>query len=301
MKITAPGLYPDMLAPAYHADPCPVPSLSHTIARILHTRSPLHARRRHPRLGGKPESPNHEMAIGAAAHALMLGRGAALARIDAENYRTKDAQNARDAAFAQGFVPVLAKEYAKAEEMAEIARHVLERVCGAPIADLHIETVAVATEQAVDADGARIETWQRCMADAITPDFQLVIDYKTCATAEPEYFGATVRKYYATQRAFYDHVLSHDAIDPGGRGKRRFLFMAQERDCPEAITFHEVDPALAEIAEMQMARARRKWAECMLNDHWPAYDPGPHLVAPMPWEIEDAINIENAELAGGGV
>lgn len=295
--VTAPGFYYDMDAPTYHADPCPAPSLSHTIARILHTRSPLHAKRRHPRLGGLPQRVSAEMAIGAAAHALTLGRGSALARIDAENYRTKDAQNQRDAAFAQGFTPLLAKEYAQAEYMAHVARPALELVCGARIENLRIETVAIATEPHDDLPRNDFrdnnDTWLRCMTDAATPDFRLIVDYKTCATAEPESFGANVRKYYATQRAFYEHVL--DCVDPDGRGKRRFLFMAQERDCPEAIVFFEADPALTEIAGMQMARARRTWAECLLNDAWPAYDPGPHLVAPMPWEIDAEISAEYDE------
>lgn len=292
LPVEGPGLY-DMEAGAYHADPCPVPSLSHTIARILHKRSPLHAKRRHVRLRGHAERPSPEMALGTGAHSLLLGRGAALARIDAENYRTKDAQNARDAAFAQGFTPLLAKDYAQAELMAEIARPALELACGASLSELYVETVAVATEECVVDGGEFVTTWLRSMMDVLTPELRLIVDYKTCALAEPESFGNTVRTYYATQRAFYEHVL--DCIDPDGAGQRRFLFMAQERDCPEAIVFFEADPALTEIAAAQMARARHKWAQCMASGAWPAYDPGPHMVAPKPWDVDAELDAQYRE------
>ena len=36
----------------YHADPCPAPSLSRSIAKLLVERSPAHAYAAHPRLGG---------------------------------------------------------------------------------------------------------------------------------------------------------------------------------------------------------------------------------------------------------
>lgn len=270
------GFHPDMDAGRYHADPCPVPSLNHTVARLI-LRSPLHAWNAHPRLGGKAKREGSSItAIGAAAHALTLGKGATIARIDADNYRTKDAQNARDAAYAQGAIPLLAKELAVAEAMAAIARPVIIEELGA---NFLAENVAIAR------DGT---TWLRSMIDAMTPDYRLVLDWKTTVSAEPETFARLVRDDYATQAAFYCQVL--DLLDPEGMGRRRFLFGAQERDCPEAITFHELDPAAMEIAQKQMERARIKWEACMLVDKWPPYDRGPHMIAPKAWELDAEMN-----------
>lgn len=278
------GLHLAMDERTYHADPCCSagqlnfaegggPSLNHSVARAM-LRSPLHAWRAHPRLGGAAQrSPSREMALGSAAHALTLGKGAALARIDADNYLTKDAKNARDAAYAQGFIPLLAREYALAEAMAAEAGPLIRAELGE---GFHAEAVAIARDE--------LGSWLRCMIDAMTPDRRVLLDYKTTDSAEPEAFARKVREEYSTQAAFYSHIL--DLIDPEGAGRRRFVFCAQERDCPQAITFYELDPALMEIAAKQMERARVKWAACLKLGKWPAYERGPHIVAPKPWDLD---------------
>lgn len=272
MPVEAPGFY-DLDHGAYHADPCPTPSLNHTVAKLM-LRSPLHAFRAHPRLGGKGKrSASREMNIGSAAHALTLGKGVGIAKLPFENYRTKEAQNARDAAYAQGFVPLLPHEYEVAETIANNARPIIRAELGE---DFVAESAAIAMDD--------FGSWLRMMADAQTPDHRVVFDLKFVDNAEPEAFAQTVRYEYATQAAFYNDVL--DLLDPDGIGRRRFLFAAQERDVPEAITFHELDPAAMEIAQKQMARARAKWAVCLKQNKWPAYDRGPHLISPKPWEID---------------
>lgn len=279
--VTGPGFY-DMSADAYHADPCPEPSLSHTIAKLIAQRSPRHAKRAHPRLGGRNDRRSREMSLGSAVHTLTLGRGAALAHMPFDNYRTKDAQHQRDVALAQGFIPLLTKEYELAEAMAAEARPRLETLCGGKLTDLLVETVAVAQGE----DGQ----WLRMMGDIMTPDLRLVVDLKTCASAEPEAFAAAVNKYYATQPAFYFDIL--DRLDPDGIGKRRFIFAAQERDDPEMMTFHELDTAALEIGQAQMQRAREKWASCMQSGEWPGYAIGPHLVSPRQFDIDAEMSAE---------
>jgi hypothetical protein len=73
------GVYFDILDHDYHGDPCKVPSLSSSIARILYEETPLHARYWHPRLRPpKPdeiEKPDRTMAVGSAVHKVMLGKG----------------------------------------------------------------------------------------------------------------------------------------------------------------------------------------------------------------------------------
>lgn len=267
------GIHRDMDDRTYRADPCPVPSLNHSVAKAM-LRSPLHAWREHPRLGNVRRSSGSSVtAIGSAAHALTLGRGAAIAKLPFENYRTKEAQNARDAAYAQGFVPLLAKEWAVAETMADVARPMVR-------AELGDDFLAEAVVIVKDEHGSHL----RMMGDAATSDFRVILDWKTAVSAEPEEFAQRIRSEYLTQAAFYSFI--YDQIDPDGAGRRRFLFGAQERDCPEAITFHELDPALFEIASKQMERARAKWAACLMTNKWPAYDKGPHLVAPRPWQID---------------
>ena len=68
----SPGIY-EIPATEYHADPCPEPSLSASVARTLIDRSPLHAWMQHPKLGGQQEEkPAARMSLGSAAHSVIL-------------------------------------------------------------------------------------------------------------------------------------------------------------------------------------------------------------------------------------
>ena len=59
--------------------------------------------------------------IGTAAHSLFVGAGEETVVIDAPDYRTKAAKEARDRAHSYGATPVLAKDYARVVEMAAVA------------------------------------------------------------------------------------------------------------------------------------------------------------------------------------
>jgi len=272
--VEAPGLY-DLTSEEYHADPCPIPSLNHTVARILHEQTPLHAFNAHPRLGAEKVKRERIMDIGTAVHALAIGKGAKITRLNFKDYRTKAAQETRDALMASGVTPLLSDDYDTVESMWPQMRAAIEDVAGAKIETLHREISAIAKQG---------DYWSRSMIDVMTPDLRLLIDAKTTATANPERFGKSVMNYYATAVAFYFQTL--DLIDPKGKGKRRFIFIAQERDCPEAITYHELDHSALTYADNLMQRARLRWAMCQASNTWPAYDRGPHIVYPNPWDID---------------
>lgn len=280
--ITAPGLY-DLSADAYHADPCPEPSVSHSIARLLIDRSPLHASKAHPRItpGPREETKRRDdMALGTAAHKLTLGKGKSLIVIDADDFRTKAAREARDEAAAQGLTPILRADYQTAEAMAPLARQALESWLGGSLNGAHVEATAAALEG---------KFWRRAMMDVVTPDLRCIIDYKTTEDASVE--AAERRIFgngYDTQAAFYMHML--DLLDPAGKGQRRVVFLFQERDCPEALSLHELDAAAMELAEHRMKIARGRWDKCLAAGKWPGYEPGPHLVSPKPWMLADDID-----------
>jgi hypothetical protein len=86
----------------YHADPTEVPSLSYSVAKILLTESPMHAYYYHPRLGGHVREQTKAMGKGQVIHKLLLGIGADIVVVRADNFRTKAAQELRDAAIAAG-------------------------------------------------------------------------------------------------------------------------------------------------------------------------------------------------------
>ena len=161
--IDKPGVYNDVSESAYHADPCPEPSLSSGIIKTLNTRSPRHAWQAHPRLNpGYAEIHKTAYDIGHAAHALRLHDDRGIVIIDAKSYQTNDAKAQRDQAYIDGKVPVLADKMAQLVEMYVAGDHQLAKRSQGPLRALHgvasdasgVSTCASGSSSAADSAGA---------------------------------------------------------------------------------------------------------------------------------------------------
>jgi hypothetical protein len=137
MKIEIPGIYRDFPTADYFADPTPEPSFSQSLAKILIDQSPLHARQAHPRLAepvdgddDETEKYNKVLAIGNAAHALMLDRGKVLAVGEFKDWKKKDAQEFKADAIAAGKEPILRKHFETAGRMVDAAIEQLTQIHG---------------------------------------------------------------------------------------------------------------------------------------------------------------------------
>jgi len=119
----------------YHADPCPVASLSAGIVDILTRESPLHAWAAHPRLNPDyREEVKEEFDVGQAAHALLFEGVNKMAVFDPADYpnqkgggvatgwTNKAIREARDAARADGKIPVLKETSIALQAMVEAAK-----------------------------------------------------------------------------------------------------------------------------------------------------------------------------------
>ena len=118
MIVTEPGVY-TMDEADYHADPVPGGSLSCSGAKkLLASPARFAYDREHP------PAPTRAMEMGSAVHAheLVLGTGAQIVVIDADNYRTKAAQEAAAAAREAGAVPLLTAEHDQVQAMAAALR-----------------------------------------------------------------------------------------------------------------------------------------------------------------------------------
>jgi len=110
-------------AEEYHADKkCPTPSLSKGTLHTLLTQTPAHARLHHPRLGGKKKEPDAKLDYGSAAHTMLMEGGEGIVIIAADDWRTKAAKEARDAARAANKFPILEHQHEKVATMAGVAR-----------------------------------------------------------------------------------------------------------------------------------------------------------------------------------
>jgi PDDEXK-like domain of unknown function (DUF3799) len=269
-KIEKPGIYRDVDAADYFADPCPEPSFTQSLAKTLIAHSPLHAKCEHPRLMRKDDEPNTDydkvQAIGNAAHSLMLGRGKNLAVANYDNWMKKEAKEYKAEAIAAGGTPILKKHLAAAEDMVVSAKLQLRRIpeCERAFIEGDAEVVIAACD-----DGL----WLRSMIDWITPDLREVFDYKTTGqSVAPFATGKLMASAgWPIQAAMHAHIL--DLIDPPGAGRRRFLYVAQEQYEPFALTVNEIDEAAMTMGRKQLHYAIGMWRDCMRRNRWPAYPP----------------------------
>ena len=260
--IDQPGLY-DLPEDAYHADPCEVPSLSSSIGKKIIHESPRHAWEAHPRLN--PNFQRKEKAAfdnGKVAHKLMLGKGAELAVINAPDWRTKAAKEAREDAYNAGQTPILVDQMAAAEEMVAAGRKQLDDHEDASQAFRNGKPEVTLIWQ----EG---EVWCRLMLDWMPNEGRVFDDYKsTGMSANPETFGRTIFNLgYDFQAAFYRRGIRKvlGIADPV------FEFVVQENTAPFALSVIGLPPAVLDDADTDVQQAIDLWASCMEHDLWPGY------------------------------
>lgn len=280
----APGIH-DMPADQYHADPCPVPSLSSGIAKVLVRRSPMHAHHAHPRFGGNGMEPTATMDAGSIMHGLILGKGGEYVAIEADDYRTRAAQARRDEIRASGMVPVLARVL---DDLTRAADSALEQMrqhpdCAGFFAPGTSEAVLIAN------DGP---TWLRCMVDRLPDDRALPwYDLKTTKmSAAPAEFQRAMIREHAFQRAFYMNIGRMLGLKP-----RQFLFIAIEQDAPHGVSVVTAAASLAKIADAEVERAVSLWRRCVSTNSWPGYPLATaHVEAPA-WMLMDSDMTQHTE------
>lgn len=273
-----PGIYTDMPAADYHADPCAAPSLSASIAKILVGQSPLHAWHAHPRLNPdyEPEE-SAQFDLGSAAHALLLEGDDRMQVIDAPDYRKKEAQEARDAAREAGKHPVLLKQYADVAEMVRLAQEALYECSdlgNLSLKDGSPEPTLIWQERGV---------WCRARLDFLPNDRSVILDYKTTTDSTPAAFSRQIsRMGYHVQAAFYERGLQKVL-----EVEAPFVLMAQEVNRPFAVSFHGCAPTLMEIARAMVSDAIRVWGACLEADKWPGHSRRIHWAEAAAWQLTE--------------
>jgi PDDEXK-like domain of unknown function (DUF3799) len=262
----SPGFHFDMSARDYFADPCPAPSLTQSVAKVLIDRSPAHARLRHPRLNPDLHEPfeyERALAIGNAAHKLLIGRGKEVCVIEADDFRTKEARATRDTTISQGYVPILAKHIKLARELVVVARAELDAIgLHRAFREGHGETVAVWQEH---------DLWLRSMIDWADVDADVYYDLKTTGrSAAPHAVpGVMADAGWPVQAAFQERGL--DVIDPDRAGRRTFVFVMVENEPPYGVSVHEMSEAVLTIGRKQVDHAVSIWGACVRAGAWPGY------------------------------
>ncbi len=286
LEVTTPGVY-DLTAEQYHADPVPGGSLSSSGARkLLPPSCPAIYRYE------LDNQPPHRRVFdyGHAAHCKVLGAGADIVPVMADNWRTKAAQEARDTAYAEGKTPLLVDEVAQVDAMAAAIReHPIARALFDPERGGKGEQ-SLFWQQAVPVstpDGARPrQVWRRAMLDwlpALTPSGRLIVpDYKTAAKADPQAFAKSAFDLgYHQQAAWYvDAVTALGLADDVA-----FVFVVQQKTPPYPVTVLELDVDAMRIGRLLNQQALQIFAACRETGRWPGFSEQVELVSPPPWVL----------------
>lgn len=261
-----PGVY-DIPAESYHRDPVPGGSLSSTgVRKLLPPSCP--ALFRH--YIDNPQPPKKAFDIGTAVHALALGNGPLLVDIDHPDYKTKDAQAKKAAAYARGAIPLLPHERRLVEDMAEVL-FAHERA-GELLAPGWGES-----EQSLIWQDPETGVWCRSRPD-IHND-RTIADLKTTTDASPEAISKSVWDYgYHTQQQWYRD--GHQAIYGTYPD---FLFIFQAKTPPYLVTVVELDEAAEMAGQERIRRARHTYAHCMRTGEWAGYGTHTHQISLPPW------------------
>lgn len=269
MTITEPGVYPELDEAGYHADPVPAGSLSSGGARtLIEPGGPAKYdyARRHPRTTStKPFD------LGHAVHTETLGVGAPLAVVDAADWRTKAAREAKTAAYAAGQTPILADDYQRVKVMADAVR--AHELAGPLI------TAEGDTEQSLFWVDDKTGVWCRARHDKATRNRTgrlLIIDLKTCENAYEGAFGKSVAAYgYHQQDAWYRDAATALGLDDDPA----FLFIAVEKAAPHLVNVIQLDPEALDVGRRRNRAALDLYADCTRTGRWPGYTTGIATVA----------------------
>jgi hypothetical protein len=243
-----PGVYPDLDEAAYHGDRH---SLSASGMKLLLDAPAKFAHRL--------EHAEHKdvFDLGTAAHRKVLGVGAEIVTVDADDWRSKAAREARDEARADGKVALLTKDAAVVDAMAlALASHRLAS---------HLFTNGQAELSMFWHDDSWDVT-RRARFDWLRDD-GIAVDFKTTANANPSRLPAACHDFgYHIQEANYRDVAGGLDVDISD-----FVFVFQEKTAPYLVTVAHLDPAFVSLGRTRCAQALERFRDCTASGLWPGY------------------------------
>jgi hypothetical protein len=271
------GLYPNLPEDLYHRDVVPEGSLSVTSSKLLLPPS-CPALFKHAR--EHPHAATKAMDLGTVVHGLVLGTGQEVMVLEWDDYRTKAAKEARDYYAAKGKLPMLAKEYAEAQAIAQAVKE--HDVAGGLFAEGDAEVSGFWQDPETG-------IWLRMRTDWTTHfGSPTIVDFKTTADVSPDEFARSAAKYgYHRQDPHYRDGLAADLeCDPD---EIDFVFVAVDVNAPHLVMVYRLDDEAVSLGREQNKIAREIYRDCTESGNWPTWDDG---IAGLSLRYYDARSIE---------
>lgn len=271
-----PRIIYDMSAADYHSDK-DGPRLSQSLATLCVNQSPLHAWNAHPLLGARPFTYEPSDDDGTIIHALVLEPDNEQIHEMATfnkygevvtDFRTKAAQEERDAALARGQIPILSEKLGAFRYKAKALRSRFEDM--GTTFDGESEVVIYWSEE-TPFGPVRC----RCRIDHlfVTAERALIVDLKSTKDAHPRALKRAIWEYgYDIQHAAYTRAVAAAFPELAGRIDMPFAF--GELAKPYAVNPIQLSGEFQRLGETRWERGRDRWAKCLYEDRWTAYEGG---------------------------
>lgn len=273
------GIYYDLPAEAYHADPCVQPSLSRSVAFTLAQRSALSGWLEHPRLNPnfKPRVSTPEMEFGTLAHEIILCDEQRIVEVKEKSWKGKAAQLVRAAAKAEGKIAALSHQLEKARLLRQYA---LVQIKAAGFLDEFTRAKSEVTVIAKRDDVYLRARFDKLLIDPPEEKSQRMhsevavwFEVKITHDANPAIVGRVVGdKGYDLQRVFYVDVLS--CFEKRFAGKVRVVFLFIEPNAPFLLSPGELTNVSLAIGTSRYDRALARWKRGRSKGEWPGYCEG---------------------------
>ncbi|MFE3229304.1 PD-(D/E)XK nuclease-like domain-containing protein [Nocardia sp. NPDC059228] len=265
---TVPGVYADVPEKVYHGDRN---TLSSSGARRLLDIAPAEwlYEQDHP----ETREPTPEMEMGTAVHDLVLEDGKRIVEVKASDWKKPADQKRRKAIRARGGVPLLSRQIAVAEAMAEA---VLNHPEAGPIFAEGLPELSAYSRDPITGVMMRARTdWLHKRTAA---------DLKTCESSSPRDFEHEARRFgYHVQQPWYEQT-----FDEAGLPLDDFVFVAVAKRPPYLVAVHELKPRVVDLGRDTARRALEKYARYIDTDQRPdlGHGPGRHQIDFPDWEFK---------------
>lgn len=260
--ILQPGVHPNIAEDLYYGLCTPEPALSSSGARlILEPGCPAAFWWQSHMNPNRPADNKREFDLGTAAHLLTLEPSrweTRVVQIDAEDYRTKDARAARDAAYTEGKIPLRVQDHDAVKAMNDAFFDYPEAI--------KLLSGGAAESTYVWQAGA---VWLKARPDYVKPG--KMADFKTTTNAGRRAFERAIFQHGYHQQAAWN-LDAHKAIT--GEAINEFYFIVQEVTPPHLVAVYRLDEAALEWGRLANRKAVQVFAECLRTGKWPGYQDG---------------------------
>lgn len=283
-----PGLHPNVPSDQYHADAVTdQPSLSSSMAKILLSQSPAHARAAHPKLNPDYQRKGEEkFAVGTVVHALLL-QGIEIADVLAfPDYKTNAAKEAKALSLEHGRIPLLSHQAHDVEQMVASVKERLPLMNVAPplLSEGKPELTMVWEEAGVTC---------RARIDWLRDDLTAVDDIKTTtrsAKGEKWSRGPLYDHGADIQACLYKRgIKALTGADPEWR------WIVVETEPPYELSVISPGRDVLALANEKVDKALRLWRECLATDTWPGYSNDVFEAELPPWHESQWLEAEARE------